>query len=555
MNSHKLLVSVLMLVSVLLSACASATATPIPSTAVPPTAAPTVVPDQELKPFSSDKFPLPMSVSFGPEWELVVDSVGEILLVGGTRAYDGVELAFMFVKDAKIADPASKATMPWPDDFVAYLHSNQYLEVGEPMPTTVGGKNGVQIDVSVKNIGQRRDFIVVRGDSPWLYLDYDQSWRFVILDDVHGQRLLIATTEAPEGFSVATELAQKVIDSVVFTKPAATTFSPKTFNLPITLRYGSEWRIAEEYSDVFTLSYAGHDAGVSFMNVKNAKYADGIAFPDDFVTWIQSPDSLFQVEDSKPVLVGGLKGTQINAIGTCGEKTMWIILSGTGWWCPSGGHMGFIYLDNIYGERVLIEIQGSPGDKDYQFIVEESQKVLDTVVFSEPTTAFSSKTFDLPITFSYGPDWKIDSEISSDITLKYKDYDGEFLFINPKTAKVAGPAAPYSVIQFPDDFANWIQAHGLFQVVKAQSILVGGLSGTQIDADATSACGARTEWFFVGPGGWICSTGGHYRFTYLDDVNGERVLIMTVGYVSPEDFALMTDASQKILDTVLFSKP
>ena len=45
--------------------------------------------------------------------------------------------------------------------------------------------------------------------------------------------------------------------------------------------------------------------------------------------------------------------------------------------------MGFIYLDNVNGERVLIEIQGSPGDKDYEFIVEESQKVLDTVLFSE----------------------------------------------------------------------------------------------------------------------------------------------------------------------------
>ncbi len=188
----------------------------------------------------------------------------------------------------------------------------------------------------------------------------------------------VATPPAP------TVVPPTVAPTTAPTQEGLTTFSPKTFNLPITLSYGPEWRVAEEYSDVFTLSYIGHDAGVSFMNVKNAKYADGIAFPDDFVTWIQSPDSLFQVEDSKPVLVGGFKGTQINAIGTCGEKKMWITLSGTGWWCPSGGHMGFIYLDNVNGERVLIEIQGSPSDKDYMFIVEESQKVLDTVVFSKP---------------------------------------------------------------------------------------------------------------------------------------------------------------------------
>jgi hypothetical protein len=188
----------------------------------------------------------------------------------------------------------------------------------------------------------------------------------------------VATPPAP------TVVPPTVAPTTAPTQEGLTTFSPKTFNLPITLSYGPEWRVAEEYSDVFTLSYTGHDAGVSFMNVKNAKYADGIAFPDDFVTWIQSPDSLFQVEDSKPVLVGGFKGTKINALATCGDNVKWIILSGTGWWCPKGEHMGFIYLDNVNGERVLIEIQGSPDDKDYEFIVEESQKVVDTVVFSKP---------------------------------------------------------------------------------------------------------------------------------------------------------------------------
>jgi len=221
MNTRKLLVSILMLVSVLLSACAPAATPPaptaVPPTVIPPTMAPTVTPAQDQTTFSSKKFGLPMSISFGPEWHVAEDFADEFELVGGTQAYDGVELVFIFVKDAKIADPASTATMPWPDDFVAYLHSNQYLEVGEPMPITVGGVNGVQIDVSNKNIGQKRTFIGLKSTG-WLYLDADQSWRFIILDDVNGQRLLIATTEAPQGFSVATELAQKVIDSVVFTK-------------------------------------------------------------------------------------------------------------------------------------------------------------------------------------------------------------------------------------------------------------------------------------------------------------------------------------------------
>ena len=219
MNTRKSLVSILLLVCVLLSACEPATtpppATPIPTTAVPPTAAPTITATQGPTTYSPGKFGLPLSISFGPEWHVDTDLPDEFLLVGGTQAYEGVELVFMLVKDAKVGDPASKATMPWPDDFVAYLHSNGFLEVGEPMPITVGGVDGVQIDVAIKKTGEQRTLIKLAAHD-WFYLDYDQYWRFIILDNVNGKRLLIGTTETPEGFSVAVELAQKIIDSVVF---------------------------------------------------------------------------------------------------------------------------------------------------------------------------------------------------------------------------------------------------------------------------------------------------------------------------------------------------
>jgi hypothetical protein len=336
--------------------------------------------DQALTTFSSSKFEIPMTMTYGSDWY----SEGEFSDMFTLKIKDtgyAWELGFILAAEAQIADPNSAATIPWPTDFVTYLQSNQYFEAGQPISVTVGGVKGIQIDALVKNIGDKRTFIALKS-TDWLYLDDTEMYRFIILDDVNGQRLLIAMNAPPDGFSKANELEQKVLDTVVFSQP--TTFSPKTFNLPITLSYGPEWRVAEEYSDVFTLSYKGHDAGVSFINVKNAKIADGIAFPDDFVTWIQSSDSLFQVVESKPVLVGGFKGIQINATYTCGNKKIWIMLSGTGWGCGNGEPIGFIYLDDVYGERVLIQIIPSPDGKDYMFIVEESQKVLDTVVFSKP---------------------------------------------------------------------------------------------------------------------------------------------------------------------------
>ncbi len=193
-----------------------------------------------------------------------------------------------------------------------------------------------------------------------------------------------AVTPSPAPTTVAPTAAPPTVAPTLALTQDGTTFSPKTFNLPITLSYSPEWSVDDLYSDVVTLGYTGHDAGVSFINVKKAKIGDGIAFPDDFVTWIQSSDSLFQVVESKSVLVGGFKGIQINATYTCGNKKNWIMLSGTGWGCANGERIGFIYLDDVYGERVLIQIIPSPDGKDYEFIVEESQKVLDTVVFSKP---------------------------------------------------------------------------------------------------------------------------------------------------------------------------
>src|SRR5215212_6314987 len=67
MNARKLLVSVLMFVIVLLSACTPAATPPaptaVPPTAIPPTVAPTIAPAQEGTTFSPKTFNLPITLS------------------------------------------------------------------------------------------------------------------------------------------------------------------------------------------------------------------------------------------------------------------------------------------------------------------------------------------------------------------------------------------------------------------------------------------------------------------------------------------------------------
>jgi hypothetical protein len=384
MNTRKLLVSILMLVSILLSACAPV-ATPLAPTAVPttailPTAAPTVVPDQEQTAFSSSRFEIPMTLTYGSDWY----SEGEFpdlftLKIKGTGY--AWELGFILATDAQIADPNSSATIPWPDDFVAYLQSNHYFEAGQPISVTVGGVKGIQIDALVKNIGRKRTFLALES-TDWLYLDDTEMYRFIMLDGINGQRLFITMNAPPDGFSKANELEQKVLDTVVFTQP--TVFSPKTFDLITSVNFGSGWHVEEDLLQDLYLDNG--QMPIVFNVVTTAHLVDPVGgnlipFPDDFMSWIQSnPD--FKTGEPTQVTVGGSSGVQIDATPNTNISKKefgltWNILTSDGDW-------RFILLDNVNGEHVLI-FMIAPAGKTFSELPElqqEIQHILDSVVFA-----------------------------------------------------------------------------------------------------------------------------------------------------------------------------
>ena len=107
----------------------------------------------------------------------------------------------------------------------------------------------------------------------------------------------------------------------------------------------------------------------------------------DFISWIQA-HGLFHVSGTKPVVIGGFQGVQIDANATpaCGAKKDWLFLQSTGWNCRKGEYYRFIYLKDVNGKGVLIMNTG--GDDlsatDFEAGVEASQKVLDLVTFSKP---------------------------------------------------------------------------------------------------------------------------------------------------------------------------
>ncbi len=143
------------------------------------------------------------------------------------------------------------------------------------------------------------------------------------------------------------------------------------------------------------------------------------------------------------------------------------------------------------------------------------------------------------------------------VTLLSDDYYVDLAFILVKDIKLADPKNSFTQVAFPDDFVTWIQEHGLFPIVKTQPVVVAGFQGTEINAIVTSDCGVnKKSWLFYSSNAWNCRTDEYYHFIYLDNVYGERLLIMkSGGPASEDDFKVGVEASQKVLDTVVFSKP
>jgi hypothetical protein len=65
------------------------------------------------------------------------------------------------------------------------------------------------------------------------------------------------------------------------------------------------------------------------------------------------------------------------------KETSWLILANTGWNCAYGGHVHFIYLDDVYGKPLLIMLEGVSSAQEFTSKVDSSQDIVDTIVFTQ----------------------------------------------------------------------------------------------------------------------------------------------------------------------------
>jgi hypothetical protein len=140
--------------------------------------------------FTSSVYKLPMRITFGPEWKVSEDYPDLVTL---ERTNADIPVSFNIVTQANLADPVSGELTPFPQDFIAWLRSDPDFRVGEPVPTSVAGVQGMQIDATptwTSTTATKKPFLML-STSGWNIVTKPEKWRFILLDNVNGERLLI----------------------------------------------------------------------------------------------------------------------------------------------------------------------------------------------------------------------------------------------------------------------------------------------------------------------------------------------------------------------------
>ena len=156
--------------------------------------------------------------------------VGEGWVVGGAEERGVLDMrqgaegpVLSFVNEQEVFDPSKLRDMdsvPAPKNLVSWLQRHPYLETEQPQPATVGGVKGMQLDAIVADDVPTSEcgdnclgLFMVGPDIDWVAYEKEKV-RFIVLEDVGGERVTIAVEALAVDFEEFLPKAQKVIDTV-----------------------------------------------------------------------------------------------------------------------------------------------------------------------------------------------------------------------------------------------------------------------------------------------------------------------------------------------------
>jgi len=155
--------------------------------------------------------------------------IGEGWVVGGAEERDVLDMKLgaegpllSFVNEQRVFDPSRPrdlVAVSAPEDLAAWLRRHPYLRTDDPRPVTVGGVEGVRLDATVADVPASEcgetclGLYEVSPDIDWVLYE-EEKVRFIVLEDVGGERVTIGVAAPAADFEEFLPKAQQVIDTV-----------------------------------------------------------------------------------------------------------------------------------------------------------------------------------------------------------------------------------------------------------------------------------------------------------------------------------------------------
>jgi hypothetical protein len=179
---------------------------------------------QALRPgrYQSVVFEPSLSFTVGKGWSNTETQLPDSIEVGEVEQQE--ETAWInLVNVEEVFKPGTRNEAAAPEDLVGWFQHHPYLETGKPEPIAVGGVEGVQFEVLVKDLPEGYygvcgrgcvDVFSLSGGEQTTYFYESHKRRVVVLEDVQDDTVTIAFSSDADNFDEFAPEAKKVLDTV-----------------------------------------------------------------------------------------------------------------------------------------------------------------------------------------------------------------------------------------------------------------------------------------------------------------------------------------------------
>ena len=179
---------------------------------------------QALRPgeYRTEEFKPSLSFRVGQGWSNTETQLPDSIEVGEVEQQE--ETAWInIVNVTEVFKPGTRNVAEAPEDLVDWFQHHPYLETDKPEPITVGGVEGVQFDVLVKDLPGDYygvcgrgcvDIFSLSGGEQTTYFYESHKRRVVVLEDVQDDTVTIAFSSDADNFDEFAPEAKKVLDTV-----------------------------------------------------------------------------------------------------------------------------------------------------------------------------------------------------------------------------------------------------------------------------------------------------------------------------------------------------